>query len=307
VLTVFGSINLDVAIAVPHLPEAGETVLGGGLQISPGGKGANQAHAARLFGAPVQLVGAVGMDPLASSALERLVASGVELRHVHSVSGYRTGTAAICVLPDGDNAIAVGTGANDAVKADWVPDSALRGHVVLQLEVPVDQAMNIAQRCRVAGGCTILNAAPAVRLDRIDWNSIDWLVVNSIEIAQVARTLGLDCVTPEAAARQLGASRQVNVVVTLGSKGAFMALVDGATCTANALNADAVDTTGAGDTFVGVFAAALCEGGRPAEALRFASAAAGLCCTRSGAQAAQPTRAEIDHAVRSIKLKQETA
>jgi ribokinase len=304
-LTVFGSINLDVAIAVPHLAEAGETVLGSGLQISPGGKGANQAHAARLFGAPVQMAGAVGKDALASAALERLEATGVDLRNVHAIAGYRTGTAAICVLPDGENAIAVGTGANDAVKSEWVPDEALRGHVVLQLEVPVEEAMKIAHRCRVAGGCTILNAAPAVHLDRIAWENIDWLIVNSIEVAQVAATLGLDCATPEAGAQALRSLKKLNVVVTLGSKGAYMALADGTACRANALNADAVDTTGAGDTFVGVFAAALCEGALPAEGLRLASAAAGLCCTRSGAQAAQPSRAEIEHAIRSVKLKQE--
>lgn len=299
-LTVFGSINLDISARVPRLAAPGETILGSELVVSPGGKGANQAHAAGLFGSPVALFGAVGGDALAAPALRSLVQSRVDVSGVRTLEDAATGVACISVTPSGENAIVVAPGANARVQADWVDDASLKSSraLLLQLEVPADQSMAVARRAKAAGCPVILNAAPAQDLEQIDPVLIDWLVVNETELAQLITALGLQGDTPREQAAALARDWSANVVLTRGAKGALLCTLNGRGCACGAWPGPVVDTTGAGDTFTGVLAALIAAQASPEQALHWASVAAGLACGRPGAQAAQPSRAQIDAAMR---------
>lgn len=299
-LMVFGSINMDISVPVPHLPQPGETVLGGTAAFSPGGKGANQAHAAQRFGVPTVLLGAVGDDAFADTALDNLRLAGSELRHVRHLAGTATGLACINVSAQGENAIVVAPGANARVRAHWVSDDELARcrSLLLQLEVPAEESVALARRARALGCRTLLNAAP--------WSPValppglfDWLIVNAGELHQACSQLQLLRENEGAAesACRLAAALQCRVLLTLGAGGALIADAKGVQLRRRALRVDVVDTTGAGDTCAGVFAAALNQGFTEARALDHAVAAAGLACTARGAQAAQPTRAAVEDAL----------
>jgi len=285
-ILVFGSINIDVLIPVPHLPAPGETVLGGDYALAPGGKGANQALAARRAGAEVSMAGAVGEDAFAMPALELLVGEGVDLTLVHRV-GRSTGCASVIVDAGGENLIAVGSGANALVRADQVPDAALGPDTVLvcQMEVPPEETAALIRRARDSGARTVLNLAPALLLPEELLPHIDVLVANQGEAA----TLG----DPGGVARQLREA----LVVTKGADGATAFLADGSRIAVPALAVEPIDTTGAGDAFVGVLAAGLGQGLAFRPALHRASAAAGLACLARGAQPALPDRAAIEAAL----------
>ncbi len=291
-ILVFGSINVDVIVPVPYLPQPGETVLGGDYAVLPGGKGANQAMAARRAGAEVIMVGAVGRDGFAAAALDPLSRAGIDTRLVRAVD-QPTGCAAIMVAENGENIIAVASGANAAVRSDQVPDAMLGRDTLLvaQMEVPPAETAAVIRRVRAAGGLVLLNLAPALTISPDLLREVDLVVANDREAA----TLGAD---PAQIARGL---RQA-LIVTRGSAGSVAHLSTGATISVPALPIVPVDTTGAGDTFVGVLAAALDpsvrEVGTSLEVgLRRASAAAGLACLARGAQNAMPDRAAIDAAV----------
>jgi len=291
-IVIFGSINVDLVVPVPRLPRPGETVLGGDYALLPGGKGANQALAARRAGAEVVLAGAVGTDPFARTALELLRSAGVDTRLVRVVE-QPTGCAAIMVSSDGENAIAVAPGANASARSDQVPDEFLSPGTTLvaQMEVPANETALLIRRLRARGGCSVLNLAPALPLDVALLGEIDLVVANEGEVAAT----GLD---PEQVARCL---RQ-GLVVTRGAAGALTILRDGARIEVPALAIEPVDTTGAGDTFVGVLAAALDLASSLETALRRASAAAGLACLARGAQTAIPDGAAIAAAVGRLSL-----
>jgi ribokinase len=286
-ILIFGSINVDLIVPVPHLPRPGETVLGGDYGLLPGGKGANQALAARRAGSDVVLAGAVGPDSFAGIALELLRRGGVDTRLVRTVA-QPTGCAAITVSCTGENAIAVAPGANARVQSDQVPDELLDGNTILvaQMEVPPGETETLIKRVRMRGGRCLLNLAPALPIDLGLLSEIDLLVANEGEIA----TTGED---PMRLARRL---RQ-GLVVTRGAAGAIAFVADGSRFEVPALPISPVDTTGAGDTFVGVLAAALDLGSSLEFALRRASAAAGLTCLAQGAQTAMPDPAAIDAAM----------
>ena len=290
-ILVFGSINIDLVVPVPLLPRPGETVLGGDYALLPGGKGANQALAARRAGASVMLAGMVGYDAFAELALANLRRDGVDLGLVWRAA-RPTGVAAIMVAAEGEqrgeNLIAVASGANREVTAASVPDAVLGPGTVLvcQMEVPASENWALIRRARSAGARTVLNLAPAAPIDTAMFAAIDILVANEGEAA----TLGPD---PAALARHL---RQA-LVVTRGGAGSAAFLSDGGRLDIPALAIEPVDTTGAGDTFVGVLAAGLERGLTLAAALRRASAAAGLACLARGAQSAMPDAAAIDAAV----------
>ena len=283
-ILVFGSINVDVLVPVPLLPQPGETVIGGDYGLLPGGKGANQALAARRAGAAVMMAGAVGADAFAGPALQSLRSDGVDLGLVRRVD-QPTGCAAIMVSARGENLIAVASGANRAVAAASVPDSVLGDETILvcQMEVPAAENWALIRRARAAGARTVLNLAPAAPIDPALFAEIDILVANQVEAA----ALGAD---PAEFARRL---RQA-LVVTCGGAGSTAFLADGGRVDTPALAITPIDTTGAGDTFVGVLAAGLDRGLALTEALRQASAAAGLACLAHGAQAAMPDRAAIE-------------
>jgi ribokinase len=285
-ILVFGSINVDLVVPVGWLPRPGETVLGGDYALLPGGKGANQALAARRAGAEVALAGAVGADRFAAIALDPLDAAGVDTSLVR-VADRPTGLAAIMVADGGENLIAVASGANSRARAAEVPEERLGPATLLvaQMEVPPAETAAIIGRARAAGGRVLLNLAPALPVDPALLPDIDLLVANAGEAAALAAP-------PAALARRL---RQ-GLVVTQGAAGAIAFLADDDRLEVPALPIAAVDTTGAGDAFVGVLAAALDQGMRLATALRRAAAAGGLACLERGAQAAMPDRAAIDRA-----------
>jgi ribokinase len=287
----FGSINLDLICPVPDLPQPGETVLGGDYALLPGGKGANQALAARRAGSEVVLIGAIGRDAFASIALGLLRRDGVDTRLVRELD-RPTGCAAIMVSAAGENAIAVSPGANSHTRADWIPDELLgaRTVVVAQMEVPAGETAALIRRARGRGARCLLNLAPALPLDLELLSEIDLLVANQREAA----TLGPD---PAGLARRL----RRGLVVTRGAAGARVFLADGGRLEVPALPVDPVDTTGAGDTFVGVLAASLDLGATLEYALMRASVAAGLACLARGAQTAMPHAAAIDAAVRRLR------
>ncbi len=286
VILVFGSINLDVLVPVPLLPRPGETVLGGDCALLPGGKGANQALAACRAGAAVAMAGAVGNDCFAPLALAALRGAGVDLALVRHV-GRPTGVAAIMVDARGENLIAVAAGANREAASAGVPDALLGPETILvcQLEVPAAENRALIRRARAAGGRTILNLAPAAPIDPALFGEIDVLVANSGEAA----ALGAD---PAGVARRLCQA----LVVTRGSDGSIAFLANGGRIETPALAIEPIDTTGAGDTFVGVLAAGLDRRLALGTALRHASAASGLACLARGAQSAMPERAAIEAA-----------
>ena len=291
-IVVFGSINVDLIVPVPRLPRAGETVLGGDYAVLPGGKGANQALAARRAGAKVVLAGAVGADSFAGIALDLLRGDGVDTRLVRVVE-QPTGCAAIMVSSEGENTIAVAPGANASARSDQVPDELLSAGttLVVQMEVPPCETAMLIRRLRTRGGYSLLNLAPAVPIDIALLEEIDLVVANEGEAA----TTGSD---PEQLARRV---RQ-GLVVTRGAAGALALLRDGIRIEVPALAIKPVDTTGAGDTFVGVLAAALDLGSPVEAALHRASAAAGLACLARGAQTAMPDEAAIAAAVGRLSL-----
>jgi ribokinase len=290
VIVLFGSINLDLIFNLPNIPHPGETVLGPTTRIEPGGKGANQAVAAARDGAAVIMAGAVGRDALADGALTLLRAAGVNLDRVRQVDAS-TGCAAIAVDPHGNNAIAVGSGANLLARAAQVEDKLLgpATTVVLQMEVQPAETAELIARGRAGGARIVLNLAPAAALPEAALRSVDVLVVNETEAAWLASHLGCSATAVSLRARLDG----VAVVLTRGGQGAEIASA-GATWHEPARPVQAIDTTSAGDCFVGVLAHRLDCGDPLRTAVHRASAAAALCCTRHGSQGSIPTRPETD-------------
>jgi ribokinase len=288
-IIVFGSINLDLIFPLPHIPAPGETVLGPSVRIEPGGKGANQAVAAAQDGASVIMAGAVGRDTLAGSALALLREANVDITRVLEAD-VSTGCAAIAVDPSGANAITVGSGANLAARQSQIEDALLTPEttLVLQMEVSAEETATLIGHARAKGARIILNLAPAAALPEAALRSVDVLVVNETESACLAGHL--QCADSAAGLRDRLA---VTIVRTLGADGLEMATAE----TVMAIPAHAitpVDTTAAGDCFVGVLAAALDRGATLIAALNRATAAAALCCTRRGSQGSIPSARETD-------------
>lgn len=285
-IIVFGSINLDLVTRVARFPAPGETVGDASFATYPGGKGANQALAAARAGASVWMYGAVGRDAFAEPALSLLAAGAVDVGGVARVAAP-TGCATILVDAHGENCIAVATGANALADSSAVPDSVLTPQtvVVLQHEVPAHANATLIVRARRLGARVVLNAAPVRPLSIKLLRQIDVLVVNEAEASAA--------VPPVADAPKLA------VAITLGARGAILRL-DGAIFSAPAPKVAVVDTTGAGDAFVGALATALDDGATPVEALRFGVAAGALACTMAGAQPALPRREAIIAALRFV-------
>ncbi len=287
----FGSINLDLIAAVERLPRAGETVVGPSYRALPGGKGANQALAARRAGAQVELVGCVGRDAFAEPALAELVAAGVGLDHLVRDAEAPTGCALICVDAAGENQIAVALGANAKLREAAAPDTLLRPGAILllQREVTPEESWTLARRAAGRGATVVLNLAPAGPVPADLLRMVGWLVLNEGEAADLAQALGLGA---RGDAATLAKALGIGVVTTLGARG--IAACRGETAWhVPALGITPVDTVGAGDAAVGAFAAALDRGLEPGAALRWASVAGGLACLTPGAQTSLPTEAQI--------------
>jgi ribokinase len=288
-IVVFGSINLDLIFPVPRIPGPGETVLGPSVRIEPGGKGANQAVAAARDGAAVVMAGAVGRDSLAAGAVALLREANVDIMRVAECD-TTTGCAAIVVDPSGDNAIAVGSGANLSARHTQVEESLLNDAttLVLQMEVAAEETTALIDRARERGTRIILNLAPASPLPETTLRQLDILIVNQTESTWLAAHLGCSD-----GAAQLRDHLNVTIIRTLGRDGLEVA-TDAGVAAMPAYKITAVDTTAAGDCFVGVLAAALDRGAVLTSALDRAMAAAALCCTRHGSQGSIPTAAETN-------------
>lgn len=298
-IVVVGSVNLDLVATVARLPKPGETVAGETFATAPGGKGANQALAARRAGADVVLVGAVGRDAFAGEALALLDAGGVDLSKVRRAKAA-TGTALILVEQGGENAIAVVAGANGTVTAADVAAAGISAgdHVLLQQEVSPEAVEAALQAARAAGALSILNTAPfragTERLAAL----ADVVVANAGEFERLAATpAGTGGGDREALMRAFAGRTGRDLVVTLGDRGVAAARADGTFLTVPGLPVAPVDTVGAGDTFCGYLAAGLAAGRPFEEALRRAAAAGSLACLKAGAQASIPLAAEVDAAL----------
>ena len=289
-IIVFGSINIDLVTRVPAIPKPGETVLGPSYDLIPGGKGANQALAARRAGAEVALVGAVGQDGFADLALRLLMQDGVDCTHVVRVAAP-TGAAFITVDAQSENTVVVAAGANASAQAKQL--HVARGDLLLlQREVPDHEGELAARMARQQGAKVLLNLAPAGTLSRDYLAQIDILVMNEHEAGVLAQAYGLDASSPELAAQQLHQTFDLTTIVTLGAEGA-VAFEASARYSVAALAIKPVDTTAAGDTFVGALAACLARGLSLAQSLPFAAAAGSLACTQKGAQTSIPYKTDI--------------
>lgn len=288
---VFGSINLDLIFALPSIPRTGETVLGPSVLIESGGKGANQALAAARDGAAVLMAGAIGGDALGAGALRLLREAGVNLDRVAEVDAT-TGCAAIVVNPEGANAIAVGSGANLCAIASQVEAAVLgpQTTLIVQMEVAPEQTATLIRRARAAGARIILNLAPAAALPEPVLRMVDVLVCNQPEAIWLAGHL--DC--PAAAVALHERLDGVTIVLTRGGDGADVAAAAAANWHEPARAVEAVDTTAAGDCFVGVLAHQLDVGATLRASVERASAAAALCCTRRGSQGSLPSADETE-------------
>ena len=291
-ITVLGSLNTDLVVVVPRLPQPGETVSGDRLRTLPGGKGGNQAVAAARLGGRVTMVGRVGMDPFGESLIRNLEANGIDASDVARDAGEPTGSAIVLVDAHGQNLIALAPGANATVGRDDVDRALARirpGDIlVLQLEVPLDAVRAAIEQGRSAQAVVVLNAAPAAHLEEAVLSQVDVLVVNEGEADLVARDVTESRPASKAASAQaLRAAGVKTVVLTLGSEGALLCDRDG-TRHLDPFAVDVVDTTGAGDAFVGALSVALAAGLAPDPAVHFANAAGAAATTSLGAQSSLP-------------------
>ena len=299
-ITVFGSLNVDYVFQVSQLPAPGETVLASNMQVLPGGTGANQAVAAARAGAKVSMVGAVGRDGLSKIALAGLLDAGVDTSAIE-LSTKPTGTAAINVDAQGENAITVSSGANLDASGDSLDEKNLtpRTTVLLQMEVPMTAMADLVQRARKKESCIVWNLAPMQCVDLALLKQVNCLIVNEVELNQLHsefhQTLGPNngsAKDVEQKAWDIFTLTRQSVVVTLGAKGT-LAVHNNTLLTVPALAISPVDTVGAGDAFTGAFTAALDRGETFPVALRWGSVAGGLACLETGAQSSLPTAAQI--------------
>ena len=298
-IVVVGSSNTDMIIKLDRIPRPGETRLGGEFLTAAGGKGANQAVAAARAGGAVTLVARVGQDMFGERAVAGLAENGINVDFVQ-YDKSPSGVALIFVGEDGENSIAVGSGANARLSPADVRKAkaavAAADVVIMQLETPLETVQAAAELATASGSRVILNPAPAQRLSDKLLKRISILTPNESEtelLTGVKITGDASCARAAEALRRKGVE---TVIITLGSHGAFVASaamkerVPG-------FKVKPVDTTAAGDTFNGALAVALAEGRSMVEAVRFANAAGAVAVTRMGAQPSAPTRKEIDKLV----------
>lgn len=296
-IIVFGSINVDMVMQVDALPAPGETVLCPEYLIVPGGKGANQALAAARAGAAVRMIGTVGTDAFADTALSLLRDGGVDVSAV-AESGRPTCCATVWVDSKGENSIVVASGANlDTAAGQLSADTLGTGDwLVLQMEIPLPENWAAVREARARGAHVILSVAPAGPVPEEILAEVDVLLVNEIEGEAVADAVGIPPNDPKRLLADLAGRFDLTAIMTLGKRGA-LAIGPAGSFEAPALPITATDTTGAGDAFAGILAAALDAGGSIEDAVRRASVGAALACKTMGAQTSLPYHADIDSAL----------
>lgn len=297
-ISVVGSINMDLVFRAPRMPAVGETLTGREFFQLPGGKGANQAVACARQGAEVHFVGAIGSDLFGQQALQTLEQEGIGVEHIVSSDKAASGVAGIFVADDGANSIVIAPGANDLLTVAQVEAAAQvieqADFLVCQLESPLDSVRRAIALASERGVGVVFNPAPAQPLDDALLAQVDYLVVNETEASQLS---GITVEDPDAALRAAAALRARGarvVLLTMGDQGVIVAGPDYKRFVP-AVQVDAIDTTAAGDTFVGSLTVALARGLSLAAAVVEAQYAAALTVTRLGGQSAIPTRDEVIH------------
>ena len=296
-VTVLGSMNMDISVTVPELPGPGATVLGSGARFAPGGKGGNQAVAAARLGAEVRMAGCVGHDEFGGQLLRALGAESVDTSAVREVQGVASGLALITVDSSGENMITVAAGANESVGDEEVSSALAQPPdvLVISAEVPVPAIEAALDRARSTGRplISLLNLAPVPPGARdLLAAGVGWLVVNETEASAVLGHPVAGLAEAATAATALLAVGATHAVVTAGAAGAAYA-GPGDPASVPGFPVQAIDTVGAGDTFVGALATALGAGAAPADAVRAACAAAAVATTRPGTQGAMPHPADV--------------
>ncbi|MBQ2712306.1 MAG: ribokinase [Clostridia bacterium] len=293
---VVGSLNMDLVIQSPVMPKAGETISGNGFMTNPGGKGANQAAAAGKAGGEAYMVGCVGSTAFGEELKDTLKGYGVNVDYVRTHEGVSSGIAVI-VVAEGDNRIILDAGANAEVCKNDV-DLALAGAeagdiLIAQLEIPMQTVEYAMQVAKNKGMITILNPAPAAALSDTVLNGLTYITPNQTETQLLTGVDPVDESTVKKAAEVFSAKGVKNVVITMGAEGAAL-VSEGKYHFQPSFRTKAIDTTAAGDTFVGSFAVRLSEGASQEESIRFACAASSVAVSRRGAQVSVPTREEIE-------------
>lgn len=295
-IVVIGSLNMDLVMRTARIPDAGETLCGHGFDTLPGGKGANQAVACARLGGRVAMIGRVGIDAFGRALRDALAADGIDVERVEDSAEAATGVAMILVEDIGENRIVLAPGANGRLSAAaiernraLIEQAAL---LVLQLEVPLDTVCAAITIARQAGVPVLLNPAPASVLPDALYPDIDLLVPNESEATLLTGIAVRDPASAEEAARNLLARGVHSVLITLGAQGVLIADADGFRHLP-ARKVQAVDSTAAGDTFVGGLAVGLTEGLSLDEAAALGQAASAICVTRAGAQPSIPRRGEL--------------
>lgn len=296
-ITVVGSFNLDLFIEVPRFPAPGEAIHGKNFRRAPGGKGANQACAVARLGQSAAMIGAVGQDAFGDEMLANLAALGVDVRGVVRRAEVASGTAMIVLDASGQNQIVVANGANDTLTAADVQRHAdlfqKSRAVIAQLETTPAATEAALRLARDGGALAVLNPAPFAPVTDEVLALCDWIIPNEGEAAKLSGSEVIDLATAAAAARKIQTrSGRARVAVTLGAEGVWL---DAPEFTGHVpgFRVQAVDTVGAGDTFIGAFVTRLIEGAGARDAAQFACAAAAIAVTRRGAQASVPARAEV--------------
>lgn len=296
-ITVIGSLNMDLVTRVKVMPRIGETLIGKNYMQIPGGKGANQADAIARLGAKVKMIGRVGDDGFGNDLIQSMSKDGVDVSHIKKLKDAATGIAVIMVNDEGDNSIVVIPGANFKLTSEDIEDSiGVIGDseiVVMQLETPVDTVRYALKRAKELGKYTILNPAPAAKLDDELISYIDLLTPNETELevlSGVTIKTEADILT---AAKVLMDKGVKELIITMGEKGSFY-INKNENKTYSAHRVKAVDTTAAGDSFTAGIAVALSENKSIDEAIKLATKVGALTVTKEGAQSSLPTREEVE-------------
>jgi ribokinase len=296
-LIVFGSINMDFYSTVAAMPQPGETVLSPRYDTHPGGKGANQALAAAMTGAKTAIIGKIGDDGMGQRILTNLRRHEVMTSGVARSESLPTGMASVIRNQKGEKFIIASSGANAEVKADQVPDDILhdKNMVLLQMELPLVESVDVMVRAKEHGAKVILNLAPAIKIPTDALKLVDTLIVNQIEARQLARSFGMDdTIDLTMLARALQTLGDMNCIVTLGGKGLVAVEKSGEAWAFKSMKLEeVVDTAGAGDCFCGTLAAMMHNGADFLEAVHTAIVAAGLSCTKEGIQDSYPFLADV--------------
>lgn len=296
-ILVVGSINMDIVFQVQDIPRPGETVMAGSTRKSPGGKGANQAVAAAKLGGDVVMLGCVGQDENGSTLVASMEAAGVNTDCLLRTELADTSCAYICVSASGENCIVVDSSANMLVSPAYLDAHedlfARAEYCVLQLEIPMETVAHAMNLSRKHGVKVILNPSPMSSFDEALLKGVDYLIPNEVEAAQLLHAEDALAMT-EADWQNFMARHDIrHVVMTAGKLGAYHYEAQGNSSYYPTQPKKAVDTTGAGDTFLGAFAARINAGSSHAAAISFANRASGIAVTRSGAQSAMPSLEEL--------------